>query len=187
MGSKDAPQKMQFLGATKKSGKSGRFYTKRKSSGKPPQIRPLPKHNRSEFQCSCIFQELMNRGKYAYLGLWVKHALGTSSCVSKIQPVPQKNRRITVSVFLSTLQLFALLLKSFRLRLHCYTLFTTSQHLKSWIVADFPSLSCTCPWGVVRGSPSLNISIFSFSKFWVTRRRLLFEPVMQVKSRLLDN
>ena len=29
---------------------------------------------------------------------------------------------MTVSVFLSTLQLTALLLKSFRLRLHCYTL-----------------------------------------------------------------
>jgi len=68
------------------------------------------------------FQEPMNRGKYAYMGLWVKYALGKSSCVSKIPPVVPKKQRLTVSVFLSTLQLTALLLKSFRLRLHCYTL-----------------------------------------------------------------
>ena len=48
--------------------------------------------------------------------------MGTSSFVSKITPLPQKNWRITVYVFLPTLQLTALLLKSFRLRLHCYTL-----------------------------------------------------------------
>jgi len=108
----------------KKSGKSVRFDTKRKNGGKPPQIRPSPKQNRSESQCSCIFQELMNRVKYAYMGAWVKswYASGKSYCVSKITPVRSKNRRITVSVFPSTLQLTALLLKSFRLRLHCYTL-----------------------------------------------------------------
>jgi len=99
-----------------------RFDTKRKSGGKPPQIRPSPKQNRSESQFSCIFQEPMNRGKYAYMDSWVKHASGKSYCVSKITPVRSKNRRITVSVFLSTLQLTALVLKSFRLRLHCYTL-----------------------------------------------------------------
>ena len=49
--------------------------------------------------------------------LWKKFLL------FKVTPVVQKNRRITVSVFLSTLQSTALLLKSFRLRLHCYTLY----------------------------------------------------------------
>jgi len=76
----------------------------------------------SESQCSCIFQEPLNRGNYAYFGLFVKYGLGKSSHVSKIPPVQAKNRIITVSVFRSTLQLTALLLKSFRLRLHCYTL-----------------------------------------------------------------
>ena len=52
----------------------------------------------------------------------VKCVLGKSSCVSKIPPVLPTKQRITVSVFLSTLQLTALLLKSFYLRLHCYTL-----------------------------------------------------------------
>ena len=83
----------------------------------------------SESQCSCIFQELINRVKYAYLGLKVKYALGKSSCVSKITPVPQKNRRITVFVSLPTLQLTALLLKSFRPRLHGYTLVHVSRSL----------------------------------------------------------
>jgi len=72
----------------------------------------------------------MNRGKYAYIGLWVKYALGKSSCVSKITPVRSKNRRITVSVFLSTLQLTALLLKSFRVHLYFYTLI----YMVSWVV-----------------------------------------------------
>ena len=76
----------------------------------------------SESQFSCILEEPMKRGKYAYTGVWVKYALGKSSCVSKIPPVVPKKQRITVSVFISTLQLTALLLKSFRLRLHCYTL-----------------------------------------------------------------
>ena len=99
-----------------------RFDTKRKSGGKPPQIRPSPKQNRSESQCSCIFQEPMNRGKYAYMGSWVKYAPEKAYCVSKITPVRSKTRRISVSVFLSTLKLTALLLKSFRLLLHCYNL-----------------------------------------------------------------
>ena len=45
-----------------------------------------------------------------------------SSGVSKITPVRSKNWTITVSAFLSNLQQTALLLKKFRLRLHCYTL-----------------------------------------------------------------
>jgi len=76
MGSKDAPQKLQFSGKIKKSGKSERLYTKRTSGGKPPQIQPSQKQSRSECYCSCIFQEPMNRGKYAYIGLWVKNVKG---------------------------------------------------------------------------------------------------------------
>ena len=83
---------MQFLCAIKKSGKSERFYTKRQGDRKPPQIRPSPEQNMSESQCSCIFQELMNRGNYAYVGLWVKYALEKSSCVSKIHPFHKKFR-----------------------------------------------------------------------------------------------
>jgi len=106
----------------KKSGKSGCPTPKRRSSTKHPQIRPPPKQNSSESQWSCIFQEPMNRGKYAYIGLWVKYALGKNSCFSKVTPVLQKNRRITVSVFLSTLQSSALLLKWFGLHYHWYSL-----------------------------------------------------------------
>ena len=40
----------------------------------------------------------------------------------KSHPCRKKNLRTTASVFLPTLQLTALLLKSFRLRLHCYTI-----------------------------------------------------------------
>jgi hypothetical protein len=122
VGSERCTSKNAVLGCNKKSGKSGCSTPKRRSGGKPPQIRPPPKQNRSESQCSCIFQEPMNRGKYAYMGLWVKYAFRKSSCFSKVTPVVQKNRRITVSVFLSTLQSTALLLKKIRLRFHCYTL-----------------------------------------------------------------
>jgi len=59
----------------------------------------------------------MNKGKYAYSGLWVKYTLVKSFGVSKITLVLSKNRTITVSVFLSTLQLTALLLKKILLRL----------------------------------------------------------------------
>jgi len=38
-----------------------------------------PKYARIHFFCT--FQELMNRGKYAYMGVWVKRALRESSCV----------------------------------------------------------------------------------------------------------
>jgi len=69
----------------------------------------------------------MNRGRYAYVGLFVNYAWGKSSCVSKIPQVLTKKKRKPVSVFLSTLQLSALLLKSFRLRLHCYTLLIDRQ------------------------------------------------------------
>ena len=55
---------------------------------------------------------------YGFVGkicLWKKFLRFESPTRGAKQP-------ITVSVFLSTLQLTALLLNSFRLRLHCYTL-----------------------------------------------------------------
>jgi len=61
-------------------------------------------------------------GKYAYMGLWVKFALGNFYYVSKIPSVHTQKQIISVSVFLCTWQLTALLSKSFRILLHCYTL-----------------------------------------------------------------
>ena len=98
-----------------------RFYTKRKSGGKTPHIRPSPMQNRSESQCSCI--ELTNRGKCARVGAWVKYALEKVLAFLKSpvkKAVRSKNRRI--NLILPIQQLTALLLKSFRLRLHCYTI-----------------------------------------------------------------
>ena len=78
----------------------------------------------------------------------VKCVLGKSSCVSKIPPVLPTKQRITVSVFLSTLQLTALLLKSFHRRLHCYYRWRDMTH--SCVRSD--SLVCVawlvhiCSW-----------------------------------------
>jgi len=101
---------------------------KTQSGGRIAQIRPSPNQNRSESQCSWIFQEPTNRGKHAYVGLWVKYALRKSFCVSKIPPGLQKKLKIIVSVFLSTLQLTTLLVKIFRLHFHCYTLAPTKWY-----------------------------------------------------------
>jgi len=60
--------------------------------------------------------------KFAYIGLLVRYALGKGYCVFKIPPVHTKNQIITVSVFLCTLQLTALLSKNFHLLLHSYTI-----------------------------------------------------------------
>jgi hypothetical protein len=62
-----------------------------------------------------------------YMGLWVKYALGKSSGVCKISPVVPKKLKVNASVFLSTLRLTNLLLKSFRFRLHSYTLQNSSR------------------------------------------------------------
>jgi len=120
MSSKDAPQKMQLLGTIKKlvSLFPWRHNAKRRET---PTVRLSSNQNRSESQYSCIFQEPLNRGRYDYKGSFVRDGLRKSCHVSKIPPVQAKNQIIIVSVFLSTLQLTALLLKSFRLRLHCYT------------------------------------------------------------------
>ena len=103
----------------------------------------------------------MNRGKYAHLGLWVKFALGTSSYVSKIPPVLPKKQRITVSVFLSTLQLTAWLLKSFRLRLHHYTLLTRAE---SYLIDGVTHSGDRCP--SMTGGDAL------LSRIWRHARRL---------------
>ena len=42
------------------------------NGGKPPQNRPSPAQNRSESKFSYIFQQPMNRDKFAYIVLWAK-------------------------------------------------------------------------------------------------------------------
>jgi len=105
-GSKRCASKSVVLSCNTKSGKSGRLNTKRTSDGKPPQIRPSPKRNRSESQCSCIFQESMNRTKYTYMGLWVKYTNGKSSCVPKIHHGTTKlgNNRFRVHTHYATIR-----------------------------------------------------------------------------------
>jgi len=68
----------------------------------------------------------MDREKYVFVVLWAKYFLGKSSCLSKIPDGKQENPRITISVFLCTFKLNALLLKKFHLLLHRYTLSFTS-------------------------------------------------------------
>jgi len=95
---------------------------KSQSDGKPPQIRLSSSQNMSDSQYFCIYREHLNGGKYAYTSSFVRYGWRKSSNVSKIPPIQAKNQSINVSVFLSTLQLTALLLKNFHIRLHCYTL-----------------------------------------------------------------
>ena len=117
---KDAPNKCFSLGAIKKVASLNPWRQNAKWRN-PPTDSTVPNQNMSESKYSCT-QEPVNRGKYVYIDLSLRYALGKSSCVFKIPPVQQFLLRIIVSVFLSTLQLSALLLKRFRLRLHCYTL-----------------------------------------------------------------
>jgi len=73
MGSKVAPQKMQFLDAIKKLASLGTFKTQ--SGGKPAQIGPSPNQNRSESQSHLAYSKWdglpMKRGTYTYTGLRV--------------------------------------------------------------------------------------------------------------------
>jgi len=71
MGSKDASQKIQSLGAIKKWQVWFRGANMQ-NGGKPSQNRPPPAQNRSKSKFSSIFQQSMNRNKYAYMVLWVK-------------------------------------------------------------------------------------------------------------------
>jgi len=71
---------------------------------------------------------------------------------------------ITVSVFLSTLQLTALLSKSFRLRLHCYTLASATglvyQILLSYRImeSDVFFLACFTLSSICRFESSMSIA-----------------------------
>jgi len=126
MSLKDAPSKIQFLHTIKKVA-STNPWRQNANWRKSITVSTVTEPKYVRIPILCIFQELMNRGRYAYVGLFVNYAWGKSSCVSKIPQVLTKKKRKPVSVFLSTLQLSALLLKSFRLRLHCYTLLIDRQ------------------------------------------------------------
>jgi len=127
MGSKDCPQKMQFLGAITKVASLGAFIQNAKVAETPHRFgRHRSKIGPNPNVLAYLAHE---QGQVCVYGLMSKICLGNNFCVSKIPPVPQKNRRVTVFVFLPTLQLTALLLKSFRLRLHCYTLVHVSRSL----------------------------------------------------------
>jgi len=60
------------------------FLKNKKNGGKSLQNRPSPALDRFESKYSCIFQELMDRGKHAYVVTTVKYASGKSSYVSNI-------------------------------------------------------------------------------------------------------
>jgi len=80
--------------------------------------------NRSESKFSWIFQQPMNRDKYAYVFLWVEYFWEQVPAFLKSHPgrvTNKKTRRITVSVFPRTFELTALLFKKKILRLHCNT------------------------------------------------------------------
>ena len=127
MGSKDAPQKMQFLDAIKKSCRSVHFYTKRKSGGHIAHIKPSPKSNRSDSQCSCRIQELMNRGKYAYMNLWVKWAWSKVLTFLGSHPCGQKSGE-----YVSTFRLSAWLLMHMCIRITQDTLHTYTGWIQCW-------------------------------------------------------
>jgi len=129
MGSKNAPRQIQFLCAIKKVAsldvprQNAKVARKLHRFGRH-RSKICPNPNVLAYSKSSWIGANMNMGDYE-----LKFALGTSSCLSKVAPVVQKKQRITVSMFLSTLQPTALLLKSFRLRLHCYTLLYTKTSL----------------------------------------------------------
>ena len=79
------------------------------------------------------------QGQICIYGVMSKICLGKKFCVSKFTPVRSKNWRITVSVFLSSLQLTALLLKKIHLCLLCYTLLSY-YHLSLPLFLSFPFL-----------------------------------------------
>jgi len=131
MSLEDVPQKMQFLG-TIKSWQVWTHGAKMQNNGNSPQNRPSPAQNSSESKFSWIFQQPMDRDKYACMVVCAKSFLGKSSCVSKIPRGKQENPRITVSVFLCTFKLTAWLLKQIQHLLHCYTLGDEHPSLLMW-------------------------------------------------------
>jgi len=113
MGSKDAPQKIQFLDTIKKLA-SLDPWRQNAQWWKISTESTVIGSNRSDSKFSWIFQQPMDGDKYAYVVLWAKQFLGKSSCLSKIPHGKQENPRISVSVF----KLTALLLKKIHLLLH---------------------------------------------------------------------
>jgi len=69
LSSKDAPKKMQFLGTIKKLAS---LFPRLQNAKWRKTPADSSKQNRSASQCCCIFQEPLNRGKYAYVGLFGK-------------------------------------------------------------------------------------------------------------------
>jgi len=129
---------MQFFGAIENVASPSTLIQNAKVAGNPTDS-AFTEQNRSESQCFCIFQELMNRGKYAYVGSWVKYAFGKSSCVSKNPTRSAKNpENNCFHVPIHFLRPTALLWKSFRLRLHCYTL----------VFCTFPRITCLLVQGM---------------------------------------
>ena len=64
----------------------------------------------------------MKRGKYAYILGFIGKICAGKNFLRFLNPTNGAQKlKITISVFLPTLQITALLLKSFCLRLHCYT------------------------------------------------------------------
>ena len=68
---KGASQKKQFLGKIKKLAILFRDV-KTQNSGNSPQNRPSPIQNRSESKFSRIFEQLLNKDKYASVFFWIK-------------------------------------------------------------------------------------------------------------------
>jgi len=148
---KNETQKMQFLGAKKWQVES---VAPQRKVAKPPHrfdryhIGLIKQSNTNQtkicpnpniLECSSSRSPWTRANMHVWVYGWNMHAFRKSSCVSKISPVRQKNWRITVSVFLSTSQQTALLLKIFRLRLHGYTLLSVTRkrqalgHSPQWI------------------------------------------------------
>jgi len=117
---RDLKNTQPHLKYNKKAGKSVTEATKRKAAEKTHRFDcHQTKIGRSP---NILAYSALNRGKNAYRGLFVWDGLRNSCYVSKFPPVQAKKPNYNCSVFLSTLQLTALLFKSFRLRLHCYNL-----------------------------------------------------------------
>jgi len=127
MSSKDAPQKMQFLDTIKKLASLFPGLQNAKWRKEPTDSTVVEPECVGIPICLHIPRglEQAQRCRYGFIantGLFVRCRLRTNCYLSKIPFVQAKNHIITVSVFLSTLQLTALLLKNFRLCLHCYNL-----------------------------------------------------------------
>ena len=138
----------------------------------------------SESQCSFIFQEALNSGKYAYTDFFVKYVLWKSFYVCKIPPLQTKNQIIIVSVFSSTLQLTALILKIFRRRrLHCYILTQILRGRVLWRLGPDPVkvelLEVVTWWDVANMQNKGFLSRPEGSQPWMHAHIVLYEFMLQ--------